>query len=42
MNKIIISKDRKEYLKKIKKRKYLILLTQILILVSFLGIWEIL
>ena len=26
MNKIIISKDRKEYLKKIKKRKYLIFL----------------
>ena len=50
MNKTIISKDRKEYLRKIKKRKYLkkslkiylILLTQILILVSFLGIWEIL
>ena len=41
-NKTIISKDRKEYLRKIKKRKYLILLTQILILVSFLGIWEIL
>ena len=42
MNKTIISKDRKEYLRKIRKRKYLILLTQILILVSFLGIWEIL
>ena len=42
MNKTIISKDRKEYLRKIKKRKYLILLTQILILVSFLEIWEIL
>lgn len=42
MNKIIISKERKEYLKNIKNKKYLILMTQILILVVFLGLWELL
>ncbi len=35
-----ISKERKQYLKNIKKKKYLILLTQISILILFLGIWE--
>lgn len=40
MNKLIISAERREYLKKIRKRKYLILITQILILVGFLGAWE--
>ncbi len=42
MNKLIISKERKEYLKNIKKKKYLVLLTQIAILIGFLGIWELL
>ena len=41
MNKSI-SSERKKYLKGIKKRKYLVFLTQILILVGFLGLWEIL
>ena len=41
MNKSI-STERKKYLKAIKKRNYLVLLTQILILVGFLGLWEIL
>lgn len=39
MNKLI-SEERKKYLKSIKRKKYLILLTQILILIAFLGIWE--
>ena len=39
-NKLVISKERKEYLKQIKKKKYLVLFTQIAILVAFLGIWE--
>lgn len=42
MNKQTESKDRKQYIKKIKKRKILILLTQIIILIAFLCIWEIL
>lgn len=42
MNKLFISKERKKYLKDIRKRKYLVFLTQILILVGFLGIWELL
>lgn len=42
MNHLLISKERKQYLKAIKKKRYLILITQILILVGFLGIWEIL
>jgi len=42
MNKLIVSKERKEYLKNIRRNKYMVLLTQILILVAFLGIWEIL
>ncbi|MBQ2937460.1 MAG: ABC transporter permease [Clostridia bacterium] len=37
-----ISKERKKYLNKVKKNKLLIILTQILILVGFLAIWEIL
>lgn len=37
MNKLI-SEERKKYLKSIKRKKYLILLTQILILTTFLGI----
>ena len=41
MNKII-SKERKQYLSKIKKHKILGLVTQILVLVGFLALWEIL
>lgn len=37
-----ISKERKKYLKELKAKKYLVLLTQILILIVFLVIWEIL
>lgn len=40
MDKKEISLERKQYLKKIKKKKYLILLTQISILVGFLALWE--
>lgn len=40
MNKLVISEERKNYLKNIRKRKYLVLFTQIAILVVFLGIWE--
>ncbi len=42
MDKKVISKERKLYLKNIKKNKFMVLFTQILILVLFLGIWEIL
>ena len=42
MNKQIISKERKQYLKKIRIKKYMVLITQIVILVGFLTIWEIL
>ena len=42
MNKLPISKERKKYLKAKRKKQYLILATQILILVGFLGLWEIL
>ena len=41
MNKLI-SKERKEYLKNIKKEKYLVLLAQISILIGFLLLWEVL
>lgn len=37
-----ISKNRKKYLKKVKLRKIEVLTTQILILVAFIAIWEIL
>lgn len=42
MNKLIVSSERKKYIKGIKRNKRLVLLTQILILMAFLGIWEIL
>ena len=43
MNKLEIkSQERIQYLKKIKKQKYLVSLTQILILVIFLTVWELL
>ena len=38
----IQSQERTQYLKKIKKQKYLVLLTQILVLVIFLAVWELL
>lgn len=37
-----ISKERKQYLNKVRLNKFLVILTQILILVGFLAIWEIL
>ena len=37
-----ISLERKSYLDKLKKKKILILITQIMILAGFLAIWEIL
>ena len=42
MNKLSLSKERKQCLNKRKKEKILVLITQILILVAFLGIWELL
>lgn len=42
MNKLIISNERKKYLKNIKKEKYLVLLVQISILIGFLILWEVL
>ena len=41
-NKEVISEDRKKYLKKIKKKKVIILSAQILILVGFIIVWELL
>ena len=38
----IQSQERTQYLKKIKKQKYLVLFTQILVLVIFLAVWELL
>ena len=40
MDKKEISLERKNYLKKIKRKKYLILLTHISLLVGFLALWE--
>lgn len=42
MNDKIISVERKKYLKEIRKNKFLVLFTQVFILVAFLGVWEIL
>ena len=42
MNKRLISKERKQYLKNKRWRQYRIWLTQIIVLVGFLAIWEIL
>lgn len=41
-SKEIISQDRKLYLKNIKIKKFIILFSQITILVGFIAIWEIL
>ncbi|MFR5856603.1 MAG: ABC transporter permease [Bacilli bacterium] len=35
-----MSKDQKKYLRKIKIRKYIILFSQIIIIIAFFGIWE--
>ena len=37
-----ISQERKKYLKNIRKNKVLVLVTQIMVLVGFLAIWEVL
>lgn len=42
MNKQRISKERKQYLKNKKYKRYMVLLTQIGILIGFLAIWEVL
>ncbi len=42
MKKILVSKERKQYLRNKKCKQYLVWLTQIAILVAFLTIWEIL
>ena len=42
MNKAILSRERKQYLKDKKRKQRIIFLTQIGILVTFLAIWEIL
>ena len=39
-SKMLMSKERKQYLKKVRQKKYLVLFTQIAILVAFLGLWE--
>ena len=41
-NREVISQDRKLYLKNIKIKKFIILFSQIAILVGFIAIWEIL
>ena len=42
MNKQLISKERKQYLRNKRYKQYMIWLTQIAILVGFLAVWEIL
>jgi NitT/TauT family transport system permease protein len=42
LNKLMLSKERRQYLQKKKQKKVAVFLTQILILAAFLGIWEIL
>lgn len=42
INNLEISKERKEYLKKIKKEKIIVITTQILLVIVFICIWEIL
>lgn len=41
MNKKIISEDRKKYLRKIKKNKILVFISQIIFFIFFISIWEI-
>ncbi len=42
MNNFLISKERKQYLKSKRKKKLLVLITQISVLIIFLAVWEIL
>lgn len=42
MNKQLISKERKQYLKRKKYKQCMVWLTQVVILVAFLAVWEIL
>ena len=42
MSKELISEDRKKYLRKIKRNKTVVLISQILFLIAFIAIWEIL
>ncbi len=42
MDKNLISNERKLYLRKLRKNRFLVLFSQIFILILFLGIWEIL
>lgn len=42
MDKKLISNERKLYLRNLRKNKFMVLFAQILILILFLGIWEIL
>lgn len=42
MHKQFVSKERKQYLKNKKFKQYLVWLTQIVILIAFLAIWEVL
>lgn len=42
MSNLKISKERREYLKQLKKKKVLVLITQIFVLIGFLFLWEIL
>ncbi len=42
MNNKIISVERRKYLKKIRRNKFLVLFAQMFILVAFLGLWEVL
>lgn len=42
MNKQLISEERKQYLRNRKLKQYLVILTQITILIAFLSLWEVL
>ena len=42
MNNSMVSNERKEYIKKNKRQKKMVTITQILILVGFIAVWEIL
>ena len=42
MNNLMVSDERKKYIKKNKRQKRMVTIVQILILVGFIAIWEIL
>ena len=42
LNNLVMSKERKKYLKNIKKNKYLVFITQVGLLIAFIAIWEVL